>query len=109
MKINPFDLLKNLDLQNMQSQISAMQNKVKEIKAVGSAGGDLVKIEVNGQMAVTNVWIEKEAVNPDEIEMLQDLILAAFTDAMAKVKEKIKEELSGITGGMNIPPGFMGF
>jgi DNA-binding YbaB/EbfC family protein len=108
MKINPFDLLKNLNLKEMQSKIAEMREKAKEVKVVGSAGGDMVRIEMNGQMNVTNIWISKEAVDPDDIQMLQDLIKAAFTDASIKIKERIKEELTQLTGGVNLPPGFMG-
>ena len=68
----------------------------------------MVRIEINGQMEVLKVTITPEVVDPEEITMLEDLVLAAFSDASAKIKEKIREEMSSITGGMNLPPGFMG-
>ena len=68
----------------------------------------MVQIEINGQMEVLKVTITPEVVDPEEITMLEDLVLAAFSDASAKIKEKIREEMSSITGGMNLPPGFMG-
>lgn len=104
--MNPLDFMKNL--QNMQSRMGDMQEKMRDITVVGTAGGDMVRIELNGQMEVVAVTISDEAVDPDDIVMLQDLILAAFTDASAKVREKLREEMSELTGGMNLPPGFMG-
>ena len=106
MNINPMDLLKNF--QNMQTKISEMQEKLKDVKVTGFSGGGMVRVEMNGQLAVTNVEIAKEAVNPEDIEMLQDLVLGAVSDALAKVKEKLKEEASSVTGGMDLPPGMMG-
>ena len=104
--MNPMDFMKNL--QNMQSRMGEMQEKMRDITVTGTAGGDMVRIELNGQMEVVGVTISKEVVDPDDIIMLQDLILAAFTDASAKVKEKLREEMSSLTGGMNLPPGLMG-
>ncbi len=106
MNINPMELLKNF--QNMQAKITEMQEKLKDVMVTGSSGGGMVQVEMNGQLAVTNVTISKEVVNPEDIEMLQDLVLGAVADALAKVKEKLKEEASSVTGGMNLPPGMMG-
>jgi hypothetical protein len=68
----------------------------------------MVRVEMTGEMQVISVKISPEAVDPSDIEMLQDLMLAAFTDAVTKVKEKMRDELSSATGGLGIPPGFMG-
>ncbi|HUV07522.1 MAG TPA: YbaB/EbfC family nucleoid-associated protein [Spirochaetia bacterium] len=106
MNINPMDLLKNF--QNIQSRINEMQGKLKDIKTVGSAGGGMVQTEMNGQMEVFGVRISPEAVDPEDIEMLQDLILASYADALAKIKERVKEEMSSITGGLDLPPGLLG-
>ena len=70
--------------------------------------GDGFGITINGQMNITDVHIEQEVVDPDDVKMLEDLILAAFTDASAKLKEKMQEEMSELTGGMGFPPGFPG-
>lgn len=107
MNINPMELLKNF--QNMQAKITEMQEKLKDVMVMGSSGGGMVQVEMNGQLAVTKVTIAKEVVDPEDIEMLQDLVLGAVADALAKVKEKLKEEASSVTGGMNLPPGMMGF
>lgn len=106
MNMNPMDILKNF--QNIQSKLTEAQERMKDVTAVGTSGGDMVRITINGQMDVQKVEISPEAVDPNDIEMLQDLILAAFTDAMEKIKESIKEEMSGLTGGMDLPPGLMG-
>ena len=106
MQINPMDLLKNF--QNIQARMAEMQQKLAGIRVVGSSGGGMVRVELNGQMAVTGVTISPEAVNPEDIEMLQDLVLAAMTDALARVREKMKEEAAGLTGGLDLPPGLLG-
>jgi DNA-binding YbaB/EbfC family protein len=99
------ELLKNF--QNIQSKITEMQEKLKDITVIGSAGGGMVRIEMDCRMSVRNVEISKEVVDPEDVEMLQDLVRAALSDALAKVQEKLKEEASSVTG-MPIPPGFMG-
>ena len=104
--MNPFDFLKQF--QDLQGKMGEIQEKMKHISAQGTSGGDMVSIELNGQMQVLSVKISKEAVDPNDIQMLEDLVLAAFTDAVFKIKEKLREEMSSITGGLNLPPGLMG-
>ncbi len=103
---NPFELLKNL--QSFQTRMNEMQERMAQIRVTGSAGGDMVRIEMTGALSVTRVTIAKEAVDPNDVEMLQDLVLAAFSDALAKVKDKMKEEASSMTGGFDLPPGLLG-
>jgi hypothetical protein len=103
---NPFDFLKQFG--NIQERMSEIQNRLQGISVVGSAGGDMVQIEMNGHMQVMDVRISEEAVDPEDIPMLQDLLRAAFSDALHKIKEKIREEASSLTGGLNLPPGFLG-
>lgn len=104
--MNPMDILKNV--QQLQSRMSEAQSKLKEITVEGSAGGDMVRVELNGEFTVTKVTITPEAVDPDDVEMLQDLVLAAFSDATYKVRERIQQEMSSVTGGLNLPPGLFG-
>jgi nucleoid-associated protein EbfC len=106
MAINPLDLLKNL--KEVQQSLGNMQEKMKNIVVTGSSGGDMVKIEMNGAFEIQQITIAPEVVNPEDIEMLQDLITAAFTQAMGKIKEKMKDTISPLAGNMNIPPGFLG-
>jgi hypothetical protein len=100
------DLFKNL--QNLQSQFSEMQEKMKAITVTGTSGGDMVRVEMNGQFDVLDLSISPEVVDPQEVGMLQDLIKAAYTDAQSKVKEQMQQQMSELTGGMDLPPGFMG-
>lgn len=100
MDFNPADFMKNI--KNMQSQMKDVQSKLKELTAQGTSGGGLVKIEMNGEMEVTKVTIDPIAVDPRDIDMLQDLIIAAMNSAQSNIKEKIQSEMSGATG-FNIP------
>jgi DNA-binding YbaB/EbfC family protein len=100
MNINPFEILKNA--QKIQEQMSGFQEKLGAITATGASGGGLVEIEINGKLEVIAVRIAPEAVG--DAEMLQDLVMAAFTDGMTKVKEAITVEAAAMTGGL-IPPG----
>ena len=104
--MNPMDILKNM--QQLQSRMSEAQGKVKELAVTGSAGGDMVRVEITGEFLVTNVDISPEAVDPDDLSMLEDLVLAAFSDAVFKMKEKIQQEMSSVTGGLNLPPDIFG-
>ena len=104
--MNPFDIFKQL--QDLQGKMDVIKDKLKSVKVMGTAGGDMVKIEMNGQMEVTSVYISPEIVDPNDVGMIEDLVLAAFTDANFKIREKLKDELSELTGGLNIPPGLFG-
>lgn len=99
--MDPMDILKNL--QNLQSQMSGMQEKLKDITAIGSSGGGMVTIEMNGAMEVLNVNIAPEAVDPDDVGMLEDLVLAAVKSAFDAVKEKISQEAGSLAGGGGFP------
>jgi|SRR5512135_2881445 len=107
MAANPFDVFKQL--QGLQSRVGEIQEKLKAVHVTGSAGGGLVTVDMNGQMQVEKVTIAPEAVDPRDIPMLQDLILAAVTDAMERMKEKIRDEVSQATGMLGLPPGLLGF
>ncbi len=106
MNINPFDILKNA--QKIQEQMGAFQEKLGAIVVTGSAGGGMAEIDMNGRLEVTAVRLSAEAVDPHEVGLLQDLIVAAFTDASEKVKEAIRVEMGSMTGGMGLPPELMG-
>ncbi len=104
--MNSMDLFKNMG--NIQEKLRESQEKLKSITAQGTAGGDMVKVILNGEMFVLSVEISPDVVDPGDISMLQDLVVAAHADAMARIREKIHEELGSLTGGLNLPPGFMG-
>ncbi len=100
------DLFKNI--QELQSQMSGMQDKMKHITATGSSGGDMLQVTLNGAMEVVNVHISPEAVDPNDIKMLEDLVLAAFTDANNKIKGRLASEMQNLAGGIDTPQGFPG-
>ena len=105
MNINPFDIMKNA--QKIQEQMGAFQEKLAAISITGSAGGGMTEIDMNGRMEILAVRIAPEAMEGGDREMLQDLIMAAFNNAIEKVREEINRELGGmIPGGlqgMNFP------
>ncbi len=89
--------------QQMQQKMATIQEELKGRTATGSAGGGMVNVTANGKSEILSIEIEKEMINVDEKEMLQDLITAATNDALRKVKAIGKEEMAKLTGGMNIP------
>jgi DNA-binding YbaB/EbfC family protein len=105
MNINPFDILKNA--QKIQEQMGSLQEKLGAVVVTGSAGAGMVEVDINGRMELLAVRIAPEAVNPGEVEMLQDLITAAFAGAMEKIREAVNREMGALAGGL--PPGFPGF
>ena len=86
--------------QQMQEQ---MQRQMAELRVEGSSGGGMVTVEMSGAKEVLSVRIEKDAVDPEDVDMLQDLVLAAFNEASRKVDEALQSQVSGLTGGMKIP------
>jgi DNA-binding YbaB/EbfC family protein len=105
MAVNPFDFIKQF--QGLQSRMGEIQETLRSLRVTGSAGGGLVTVELTGQMEVQKVSISAEAVDPNDLGMLEDLVLAALTDALDKLKERLKEEMSRLTG-LNLPPGMLG-
>ena len=89
--------------QELQEKIKKIQEDLVNKQASGSSGGDMVKATVNGKHELVNIIVAKEVVNPEDIEMLEDLIVAAVTDAMHKMDEVIKSEMAKVTGGLSIP------
>jgi DNA-binding YbaB/EbfC family protein len=105
--INPFDLLKNA--QKIQEQFGSIQEKLSSISATGSAGGGMVEIDITGKMEILAVRIKPEALDPDDITMLEDLITAALGQAMENIREKITNEAGAVAGGLGLSiPGLFG-
>jgi len=98
MNINPFDLLKNA--QKIQEQMGDIQERLGAIVVVGSAGGGMAEVELNGRFEVAAVRIAAEAVDPKDVSLLQDLVKAAFSDATEKVRERLKTEMGALAGGL---------
>ena len=101
---------------NMMKQIKLMQQKMQKIqeelaerKVEGSAGGGMVTAIVNGKQELLEIKIDKEVVDPEDVEMLQDLIVAAVNQALKKSQEMMNEEMAKLTGGLGINiPGLFG-
>lgn len=89
--------------QQMQDQ---MQQRVASIKVEGTAGGGMVRAEMSGNKELLSITIDKEAVDPNDVEMLQDLVKAAINEAARKVDEEMQNSLGAMTGGMKIPGMF---
>jgi DNA-binding YbaB/EbfC family protein len=104
MDYNIADLLKNF--KNIQESLGQVQQKMKSTIVTGSSGGEMVKIEMNCAFELLKVTISPEALDPPDIEMLQDLILAAFNNALSNAREKIKESAGPLASGLNFPFGF---
>lgn len=102
-----------MNMQQIMRQAQKMQKKMEEAQAEAaaqvveaSAGGGMVSVKVNGKQELLEVVIEKDVVNPDDVEMLQDLIVAAVNEGMKKAQQIMQDKLQGITGGLNIPGMF---
>jgi len=89
--------------QQLQSKMLKLQEELAEKTVEASSGGGMVKVVANGRHQILSIQIDKEVVDPDDLEMLQDLILAAVNDALLKSHEMVTGEMSKLTGGMNIP------
>lgn len=89
--------------QKLQSKMASLQEEMAEKIVEATAGGGMIKVEANGRQQILSIQIEKEVVDPDDVEMLQDLILAAVNDALAKSNEMVSAEMSKLTGGLQIP------
>jgi DNA-binding YbaB/EbfC family protein len=91
--------------QQMQARMAEMQTKLAEIEVTGASGGGMVQITVSGKGDVKKLKIDKSVVDPNEAEVLEDLILAAFNDAKARADRLATEEMEKLTGGLKLPPG----
>jgi len=89
--------------QQLQKKMVKMQEELATKTVEATAGGGMVKVVANGGQRVESISLEKEVVDPEDIEMLQDLILAAVNDALTKSQEMVSSEMGKLTGGFNIP------
>ncbi len=95
--------------QKFQTKMAKLQEELSERTVEASAGGGMVTVVANGAQDVLSINIDPEVIDPDDVEMLQDLIMAAVNDALNKAKAMMNEEMGQLTKGMNIPgmPGIM--
>ena len=102
--------MKNMNMGNMMKQAQKMQKKMLKMQeelaketVEASAGGGMVKVIANGAHKIESISFEKEIVDSEDVEMLQDLVIAAVNDALEKSHKMVSEKMSKITGGLNIP------
>ena len=96
-----------MNINQMMKQAQQMQERLQqqmaELRVEGNAGGGMVTVIVNGAKQVQSLKIDPEVVNKDDVEILQDMIIAAFVDAQKKVDEDMKKQMGGLLGGMGLP------
>jgi DNA-binding YbaB/EbfC family protein len=92
--------------QEMQSKMTEMQDKLAEMEVIGSSGAGMIEITLSGKNDVRRVKIDPSLLDPNDAEVLEDLIIAAFNDARSKVEAKVGDKMSEMTGGLQLPPGF---
>lgn len=91
--------------QRMQEDLKRAQEEVGRLEATGQAGGGMVRVTVNGHHQIKSVKIDPTLIGGD-VEMLEDLVVAAGNDAQQKINEQVQKHMAGVTGGMQLPPGF---
>jgi len=89
--------------QQMQAKMLEMQEELEKRTVEASSGGGMVTAVVNGKFELESLKIERDVVSPDDVEMLQDLVIAAVNEGIRKAQEMTREEMAKVTGGMNIP------
>ena len=89
--------------QKLQAKLAKAQEKLSELTVEGSSGGSAVRVVMNGQQKIQSVTISPEVVNPEDVELLQDLVLTAVSEALTKSQEAAARHLGGLTGGLKIP------
>ena len=93
------------EAQKLQSKMADIQAKLSDVELAGTAGGGMVTVTLNGKGEMRRVKIDPALADPNEVEILEDLLVAAFNDAKAKVEAHVQEEMGKLTGGLNLPAG----
>jgi nucleoid-associated protein EbfC len=91
--------------QEMQARMAELQTRLQEIEMDGVSAGGMVQVTLNGKGELRKVKIDKSLMDPNETEVLEDLLIAAFSDAKSRVESHVAEEMSKLTGGLKLPPG----
>ncbi|MBS3902463.1 MAG: YbaB/EbfC family nucleoid-associated protein [Dethiobacter sp.] len=92
-------------IQKMQKEMLKMQEELQQRTVVASSGGGMIRVEVSGKKELVSLTIDPEAIDPADLEMLQDMITAAVNEGLRKVEEMMTAEMQKLTGGLNLPPG----
>ncbi len=93
--------------QRMKAEMEKIQEEAAAKRVEGTAGGGMVTVVCNGRGEVVEVKIDREVAGPDDLEMLQDLVVAAANDALRKARELLAQEMGRLTGGLGLPPGLL--
>ena len=91
------------EAQRLQAEMRRLQEEAKKKTVEASAGGGMVTVIANGGGEIVSIKIERDVVNPDDVEMLQDLIIAAVNEALRRAQQMVNEEMSRLTGGLQLP------
>jgi nucleoid-associated protein EbfC len=91
--------------QQMQAKMAEMQARLDQVEMTGAAGGGMVQVTLTGKGEMRKIKIDKTLADPNEIEVLEDLVLAAFNEAKQRVEAHVAEEMGKLTGGLQLPPG----
>jgi hypothetical protein len=91
------------EAQKLQAQLEALREEVAKKKVEATAGGGMVTVEANGNQEIVSIKIEREVINPEDAQMLEDLVLAACNEALRKSRELVQAEMGKLTGGLRIP------
>lgn len=89
--------------QRMQAELAKAQDEIKDMEFEATAGGGMVKVVATGDMAIKSIVIDPEAVDPEDVDLLQDMVLAAVNEALRGMSDVSAQRLNSVTGGMNIP------
>ena len=92
--------------QQMQAKLAMLQNELNDREVEAAAGGGMVKVKVNGKQQLLSISINKECVDPNDVETLEELVFTAVNQAMKQSQDMVQEAMSKVTGGMNIPGMF---
>ena len=91
------------EAQKLQAQLEVLREEVAKKKVEATAGGGMVTVEANGNQEIVSIKIDREVINPEDAQMLEDLVLAACNEALRKSREMVQAEMGKITGGLRIP------
>jgi DNA-binding YbaB/EbfC family protein len=91
--------------QQVQAKMAEMQAELEKIEMTGASGGGVVQVTLGGKGEMRRIKIDKSLVDPSEVEVLEDLIVAAFNDAKSRIEAHVAQEMAKVTGGLQLPPG----
>ena len=94
-------------MQKLQADMAKMQEELKKRTLEATAGGGAVKVVITGEKQLQSIKIDPRAVDPSDVEMLEDLVLAAVNEALKKAEDMMTQEMGKMTGGLNLPPGML--